>query len=455
MRVISALIAVFATASCFPQDGWKRPDNTQIRFLERIADLPEREITICQDPTSVAIKTRAGINGELEGVPRVELLNSLGIFTWIQGSPRTVLQLVVPTSLDSLDYMSRPQFSRADLEFNLQGIERALGKRVLVGKSETVAGRNCLAIFVLERPDSIGSDYQELWIDRETGLTLQQKDYYAGQLAYQRVAIDLKFELDLPSENRIDSDALVIRGPVGASILQKLSSPKSFSEFKTDIERINGSKSAPAQNWSGYLETANPFAYINTNYRELVAAKPAQSNNSRRNQGQRGNQLTDFRQLMQSGNTQMQVTRNPDGSRTVNLVTQSNGQTQEYQINQGQNGQIQMVQTGGSPATTTTTRPNQPKTFYVAESEFVDPKTGQILVLLQVYGAPAEGYLGPLPLGTKEILKDQKLSNAGFYSVLSPFPLRILTWQKGEVRLALCSNGLKAEEMVLLASKLK
>lgn len=161
---------------------------------------------------------------------------------------------------------------------------------------------------------------------------------------------------------------------------------------------------------------------------------------------------------MQSGNTQVQMTRNSDGSRSFNVVTESNGQRQEFQVTRGENGQIQMTQPGGNPPEETITpasNPTKPKMFFVAKSDFVDPKSGNTMSLVQVHGAPAEGYLGPIPLGRKEKITDPRLPTAGMYTVDAPFALKILAWQKGEVRLALCGNGFTQEQMIATAAKLK
>lgn len=457
-RVFGVLLLLLPAFVFAQEDGWKRPSTIQVQFAEKTADQPTRLLMIAQQGNSIAIHTTQGVNGELDGVPRVELLTKQGVFTWIQGSPRTVLQLLLPTSFESLEYMGRPQFTRADLEFNLQGIEKALQRRVMVGKAETIADRNCLVLLVLDRPDSMGSDYQKLWIDRETGLTLKQEDYYGGELSYRRTAEYLKFEIDLPTETSIAEGALLIQGPVGASILQRISQPRPLSEFKTDIAEVNASKKAPSQNWAGSFDSANPFLYAQTNYRELVAAKPATTSTNRRQNSQRANQLGNMQQMMQNGNAQVQVTRNADGTRSFNVVTESNGQRQEYQITRGANGQIQMTQPGSNDSAQTIaspTDPTKPKMFFVTKSDFVDPKSGKTMSIVQVHGAPAEGYFGPLPLGTKEIVSDSRLSNAGIYSVEAPFSVKVLVWRKGEVRLALAANGMTDEQMISTAAKLK
>lgn len=464
------LVAVSALAiGAYAQDGWKNPRIISASVAERYANQPEKSYQILQKDTSIAFKTTQSINGDLAGVPRIETFGPNGVLTWLEGKPGYVLQLIMPTSVDALDFLVRPRFSRADLEFNLQGIEKALGKKVLVGKNEPIAGRDSLVLRVLDSPDS-NTDFQKLWVDRETGITMKQQDWFAGKLTYEREITKIDFKATAESASfEMSPDARIIRGVVSAQALTRVGSLGTSSDFKTDIANINAQIKEPEKPWAGTFDLSG-FGYAGTQSREIKNIAASMNNpfaqsqeQGRRRQNQFGNQ------------TRRSVVRNADGSFDVMIIAESaepagpnpqlaramtievdaNGNRTVTEINppdgkgQGiEGGAASTRMAGGADA-------NKSKSFPFAQSDFVDAKTGDTVSFLQVSGRDIESSLSNLVLGQPAVVEDQRLQYAKFYNVARPMKLNVLTWKRDNVSYALVSTVLSKNELVEFAVKVK
>jgi len=462
-KLLIAPLLLASLGVAHAQDGWKRPDIITGTVVETYSGKSPRTVRIVRDGENMAIYTTAPVNGELEGVSRVEVYSSKGIFTWLEGKPRYAMQLLLPSSFEVFEYLETPRFSRADLEFNMKGIEKALQKRVLVRKPEKVAGRDCMVFDILERSDSMDKDYQRIWIDRETGIALKLQDYFNGALMYQREFI--KFGYGTLPEGVLfapPDDGVVIKGVVSAQALLRVPETRDMKEFYSDISKVNEASKPPAENWASSFDTSLPHGYVQTLYREISATTaqlPAQAQRQQQIEQirqRRANQLGQrelrraVRSMREGGVQQVSVTVLQDGSHQVQVVgTTEGGERREITLQMDENGRII------TPGAAAQQREQQEKKVFVAKSDFVDPKTGEVLTFIQVHGSAAEPYLGPFSFGTGQPIADQRLSEAKSYNITEPFKLTVITWQRGEVQYALASSNLSKTQIIEIATKIK
>ncbi|MBA3726738.1 MAG: hypothetical protein H0W86_09870 [Armatimonadetes bacterium] len=454
-RIAFVSIAVLAGVAASAQDGWKNPKAVSATIVERYAEQPEKKIDLAHNAGAISYRTSAGIEGQLEGIPRIETAGTKGVLTWIEGKPDVGMQLFAPTSYDVGEFLERPGFSRADLEFNLQGIEKTLSRKVLVGKSEAVAGRDCLVLKVLERPDS-SADYQQLWIDRETGITMKQQDYFAGKRTYEREITSIEFKT---SDSFTPSPTMkVLRGVVAPITLLQVGRLSNAERFVADIAKINSSGSA----WASPFTAPEGYGYAQTLSRQVrrqqVALGGSQNSNNQqtaaqreeeRRRDRRENRLRNRRFRSQDGDmfeielateaslaTTVAVHATPDGERIVTFGgTAADGK---------------VLTAGGAPGGTT-----GDQVFPFAKSDFVDPSTGHTLSLLQINGAEIEPFIDMLILGTPKMNPDNRLANSKLYSVDKPAKITAVTWTVGQVRYALISTGLPTDKLLPIAATVK
>ncbi|MCH8273481.1 MAG: hypothetical protein IH851_01665 [Armatimonadetes bacterium] len=458
---ISVIALVLASAGVAAQGGWKLPDTVTATITERYADRPERTIQVMSKGGGLLLHTYQAINGQLEGVPRMEAISRDGIFTWVEGSPGIALQLFAPTSFVAFEYLARPRFSRADLEFNLKGIEKALGKRVMVGKFEEVAGRECLVLTVMDRPDSMSTDYQKVWIDRETGIAMRQQDYFGGKLTYEREITSIDYRTRAATGAfRPQEGAVVIRGIVSPQTLLRLPNGRPHAEFKSDIAGVNAQAEGRATMWASAFNSSRPFRYAQTSYRK-VQGKPILIAGFEGSSNRRSNQFADTSQqymmLLSEQPTRVMEWRT-DGDRTIRgqIAISASGDRREFVVIRDAEGNIRFQGPPGSGAGGTGAgQGGEGTTSLVAKSDFVDPKSGDTLTFVQVYGGPAEMALGPIVLGAPTVVKDQRLSGALAYRVTLPFEMNVLIWRKNEVSYALISTRLSLEELKSIAGSIK
>lgn len=445
------------------QDGWKRPDVITGTIVETYSGKSPRTVRIVKEGDNFAVYTTAPVNGELEGVPRVEVYSSKGIFTWLEGKPQYAMQILLPSSFEVFEYLETPRFSRADLEFNLKGIEKALQKRVLVRKPEKVAGRECMVFDILERPDSMDKDFQRIWIDRETGIALKLQDYFNGSLVYQREFT--KFDYGTLPEGVLfapPDNGVIIKGVVSAQALLRVPETRNIKEFYSDISKVNEASKPPIEDWASSFDASLPHGYVQTLYREISANAAQLAAQAQRQQQidqlrqRRENQLS-RRQIGRAlrsmgeggGRAEVSVTVLPDGSRQVVIGTSESGERREITLQMDERGRVI------APGTAAQQQEAQNKKVLVAKSDFVDPKTGEVLTFIQVHGSAAEPYLGPLSLGTGKLIAEQRISQAKSYSITEPFKLTVVTWQRGEIRYALASSNLSETQLIEIATKVK
>lgn len=467
MRIVLAGLLAVLGGTCFSYDGWKRPQVIEATITEKVGDLPERLLKVARTPQGFSITTTQGIFGELEGTSRIETISRAGIFTWLEGKPEVALQLLIPTSLNFLEYFETPRFSRADLEFDLKGIERALKKRVLVGKEEKIAGRECLVLMVLDRSDSMNRDYQKLWIDKETGMALKIQDYFRGNMTYQREFSAFDYGGD---EEKIvlkpKEGATVIRGLVSGQSLIRVPVPRSVNDFKRDISNINSMDKKPEDGWAASLDVKEPFGYITSSFREFTMRSFQQLIQQQQAQQQaqsRGNVLgsgiseVPMQLFTEGGQATISVTTTDDGGRRYQVITESGTERREFVVARDSSGQIRFEQ--GPQGQRDVDSPNQPKdsdkNVFLVKSDFVDPKSGNTFTLLQVHGAEPEPHLGNISLGQPTPHQDSRLSQAKTYTVKSPFAINILVWRIGEMRYAIAATGLDFKQISDLAVQIK
>lgn len=448
----STLLALAAVAMA--QGGWKNPAYITATVSERFDEGAAREMTLTKKGNAYSFATTKEINGMLGGTQRVEVANPNGFFTWLPGHPDLVLRLWSPTSLDVFDYLAQPKFSRADLEVYLEGIEKALGKKVLVGKSEQIAGRDCLVLTILDQPGS-SSDYQRLWIDRETGVAMKLADVSKGKTDYEREIKSISFATPGADVLFAPKDgAKVLEGIILPTTLVNAFNPSPTTVFERDIAEINKRSEKP---WAGSASGFSSYGYTGTNYRQIrqdtFQVRPdrvdPRKEARRRRQEQRGNQIAQ-RQFISSDGGQLQ---------TFEIRVAASDLSSTVSIDEGHGLFTGLPPTvgGDTGATSSGSRQGAEKSvvFPMTQSDFVDPKTGATLTLLQVENRDLKPWLAPLALGEGEKVPNQVAGNALFYTAEKPVKVGVLTWQLGQTRMALVSTSLTKDQLVEIAGNIK
>jgi hypothetical protein len=447
----AALLTLFACAA-LAQDGWKKPETVVATYV----DSDSNSYTILKADREFAVRTTLDIDGALGGVPRIEAVSSRGVFTWLESRPEYALQLPMPTAIDAISFLSPPRFSRADLEFNLKGIEAALKKPVRAGKTESIAGRECLVLTVLDRPDSGGSDYQLLWIDKETGYALKVQDFFRGQMTYERVAQSIKYNSTPETlSTSPKSGATIIKGCVSADTLLRLPDGRGFGDLGTDIEKINASEQSIQRNWAKVIAPSGPFRYAQTGFRKYTGQRPAAGSAGESGSQRRQSQLSDglsfeFQTIGATGSETrlIAITADralpvpPPGSDIVFVDDRGN-------ITRATTGS----QSGGGAGSGAGGRSDAP-VANVAKSDFVDPKTGETVTLIQALGVPAETFIGPYAFGTPKSLENElKLGRS--YTVTAPYKMTVVCWKLGEISYALVSTTHSEADLIAIARNVR
>jgi hypothetical protein len=463
MRLLTVTVSALFIFCAHAQDGWKNPATIKATVSEW-RETGKRETTLISYQNAYRVKTTQGVRGGLEGVPRVETISRAGVFTWIEDKPDVVMQLGMPTSWSVFEFLARPRFSRADLEIHLAGIEKALGRRVLAGRNESVNGRDCIVLTILDRPDSMNQDFQKVWIDRETGITMRQQDFARGQRVYEREITAISLSNDPPEEAMAHGpEAIVIRGPVSGDTLLRVPSPRPKTEFVEEINSYNERSKSDEKQWLRAPDIAGPFGYAQSWYRETII--PHVQLPGRRQGGgdssfeERGNFLvSDFKQeiasIGQGGDFTFAVALDGSGMRQAKIEARIDGERREFVVTQSEGGQISIQGPASGGRAAGSTEPGDIKLF-IAKSDFVDPKTGHTLTLIQTQGVPPVNFLDGAILGTPKQINDPRLPEGSIYHVQFPYKMTVVTWQKGKVRYGLASTSATESELLTIASKIQ
>jgi outer membrane lipoprotein-sorting protein len=447
MRSLIVLAGALLLAAAHAQGGWKTPDVIQATVVEMDGSTT-RTLEVTQAGRNLAYDTTAEVDGELGGVLRTEVIGPKGVYTWLKGKPEFALALVMPTSFEVFDFLARPRFSRADLEFNLRGIEAALGKKVIVGKTEVIAGRECLTISVPDRPDSARTDYQKLWVDRETGITMKLEDYFGGALKYSREITKVLFPdsvegiLFAPPPH-----AVVIRGLVGASALLRMPTLRDEAALRDDIARILDRAQSSVAQWLKAPPSVPGMGYSQTTYREAKSYSVAWAGaGSQRRENQWASGQAPRQIMIQSADGEARVV-------TIQIDRGEGGQVAMFRSESGdlivrRGGEEGQGEAGGESASRATLG-------FVVQTDWVDPKTGHTATLFQVVDRKVESVLSRLLLGSPSPVSDQRISTAQFYEVTVPFKCSVLTWKVGNVSYALVSTVMSRQQMIDFAAKIK
>lgn len=448
MKSLTVLAGALLCTLSYAQGGWKNPDVVQATVTETTASAT-RTLEVIQAGNDLAYDTTAEVDGELGGVPRTEVIGPKGVYTWLKGKPEYALALVMPTSFEAFEILARPRFSRADLEFNLRGIEAALGKKVIVGKTEKIAGRECLTITVPDRPDSLRTDYQRLWVDRETGITMKLEDYFGGTLKYAREITKIEFPdsaegiLFAPPPN-----AVVIRGVVGASVLLRVPTLRDEAALRADIARILDRAQSPVAQWLKAPPSVPGMGYSQTTYREAKSYSVAW--------GGTGSQRRENQWAVGAPARQIMIQTGEGDARVVTIQIDRGGEAGAVATVRTQAGDFVLRREGEPGGDNARGESGGNATLgYVVQSDWVDPKTGHTATLFQVVDRKVESVLSRLLLGSPSPVADQRISTAQFYEVTVPFKCSVLTWKVGTVSYALVSTAMSRQAIIDFAAKVK
>lgn len=456
MKFTISLLCLAFLSSLYAQDGWKRPTLVSAKVTETFKGRAPVSYRVTQYGDWIKVQTTQGIGGELEGVNRVEILGPNGCYTWIEGKNNAAMYLIIPTVFDAREYFARPRFSRADLEFNTKGMEKALGKKVLVGKEEELGGRECLVLNVLDKPNSYNRDYQKLWIDKQTGIVVRQSDYFGGELTYDRELSEFEFAAttDLaifkPAEG-----AIIIRGLVSPSVLTRISTLRGPTDFKRDVDEIN--KTLAENAWAASFDVNAPYGYLRSYKRQIT-----QTSLTYGASGSQTNDQTSLRRqnfLAEDVTFQLRISNSGEGQTDT-------AERRAFFVQRGQDGQIlvtaetslappppQIEARPGSGSDSSNRTGNQRAD--IIQSDFVDPKTGNTLTLFQAKGRDAINSLSALLLGKPEVIEDTNLSDVRYYQVNIPITVNVLAWKLKDISYALVSTELDKSPLIELAKKIK
>src|SRR5688572_28014303 len=383
-QLLIVMSMAMAAAACAQGGGWKNPAYVTASISERFEQSAVREMTVTKKGETYSYRTSNEIDGMLGGVERVEIAGPNGFYTWLPGKPELALRLWAPTSMDVFDYLAKPKFSRADLEVYLEGIEKALGKKVLVGKTEKIAERDCLVITILDTPGS-SDDYQRLWIDRETGIAMKLVDVVKGKTQYEREVKSISFAT--PSADVLfapKEGAKVLSGIVLPTTLLNAGNLSNAEAFQRDISVVNQKSGSQ---WAGATAEISSFGYAGSNYRQI-----------RRDRFQVGPERVDPREAARQRRQQQ---RGNQIAQRARFVSQNGGEVQTFEIRIAAEEAVatsngQMVITTGLPPTLAgeaglagsgqagTGSDDKTTVYPMVQSDFVDPKTGDTLTLLQI-----------------------------------------------------------------------
>jgi hypothetical protein len=455
-QILIVMSMAMAAAACAQGGGWKNPAYITATISERFEQTPAREMTVTRKGDTYSYRTTNEIDGMLGGVERIEVAGPNGFYTWLPNRPDVALRLWAPTSMDVFDYLAKPNFSRADLEVYVEGIEKALGKKVLVGKSEQVAGRDSLVLTILDRPGS-SDDYQRLWIDRETGVAMKLIDVVKGVTQYEREVKSISFTqpegvLFAPKEG-----AKILSGIVLPTTLVNVGTLSSET-FQRDISAINQKSGTP---WAGSTADLSSFGYAGSNFRQI-----------RRDRFQVGPERVDPREAARQRRQQQ---RGNQIAQRARFVSQNGGEMQTFEIRlageqviASQNGDVIVTTTAALPPTVAVGEALQGGgesgsganadgsiVYPMVQSDFVDAKTGDTLTLLQIDKRDLKPWLLQLGLNEGEVVPNQGAGNARFHVSSGPVKVNVLTWQVNQARLALVSTNLTKDQLVEIASKIQ
>ena len=452
---IAAAMSLLAASAAIAQGGWKNPQYVTATISEKFEQTQPRELTVTKKGDSFSYLTSNEIDGMLGGVQRMEVAGPNGFYTWIPSRPDLVLRLWNPTSPDVFDMLAKPKFSRADLEVYVEGIEKALGKKVLVGKSEKIAERDCLVLTILDQPGS-STDYQRLWIDRETGLAMKLVDVVRGNTEYEREVKSISFATPGPEVLFAPKEgAKVLSGIVLPTTLVNSANLASVGQLSTDIAAVNQKSGI---NWAGAVNELPGYGYAGSNFRQIRRDRfqvgqervdPREAERQRRRQ-QRGNQIAERARFVSS---------NGGGEQTFEIriatmegmATTTGGDvmiTTALPPTIGADGRIVEGRSGTGTDDKTTVYP-------MVQSDFVDAKTGDTVTLLQIDKRDLKPWLLQLGLDEGVAVAHDGVGNGRFHVAQGPMKLNVLTWQVGQARMALVATRLGKDELAEIASKIQ
>ena len=454
-QILIVMSIAMAAAACAQGGGWKNPAYVSATISERFEQSAAREMTVTKKGDTYSYRTTNEIDGMLGGVERVEVAGPNGFYTWLPNRPEIVLRLWAPTSHDVFDYLAKPNFSRADLEVYVEGIEKALGKKVLVGKSEKIAERDCLVLTILDKPGS-SEDYQRLWIDRETGLAMKLMDVAKGVVSYEREVKSIAFTppadvLFAPKEG-----AKVLSGIILPTTLLNVGTLSGAEAFQRDISVVNQKSGTP---WAGATAELSSFGYAGSNFRQIRRDRfqvgpervdPREAARQRRQQ-QRGNQIAQRARFVSQNGGEMQTielrfaaTEDVIATRDGNVIVS----TAALPPTLGAEGAVPGQAGTGANADGSIVYP-------MVQSDFVDAKTGDTLTLLQIDKRDLKPWLLQLGLDEGVVVPNEGAGNARFHVSTGPVKVNVLTWQVNQSRLALVSTNLSKEQLVDIAQKIQ
>lgn len=461
-RTLLTGIALAACSVAMAQGGWKNPATMTATVREQFSQAAPREMTLTKKGDDYSFRTSYEINGMLGGTERIEIAGPKGFYTWLPGRPDVVLRLWSPTSLDVFDFLAKPRFSRADLEVYLEGIERALGKKVLVGKSEQVSGRDCLVLTILDTPGQ-SADYQRLWIDRETGVAMKLQDVVRGTTEYEREITKISFD-EAPADMLFapKPEAKILSGIVLPTVLTNFGSLQTGETFSSDVASLN---QRVGKTWAGATNNMDAYGYAGSSFRTVRnqsfnlgpdRVDPRQAERDRRRQA-RGNMIAQQRQFVVSDDRTVMLAfaTESSGGGEIAVIHQIEGTLPPtVEIEQSRGGGQREGGPGGSTSSGSASA-NSTVTYPMVQSDFVDAKTGATLTLLQIEGRDLKPWLSPLMLDEGVPVGSEGAGNARFHTSSGPVKASVLTWKLGQSNLALVSTSLGKDELVKIASRIQ
>jgi hypothetical protein len=473
--ILSCICILWLSSSALAQSTWKHYDSLSISGIERIAGGKERPFLVARSNGKLQFTTQRGLDGSLIGENRNEESVASGVFTWLSDSPKWVLQLP-ETSIAEYGSLIQPsRFSKGALLEARQTIERSLGKKVIQFKSGTYRDRTCFEVTVGD--PNLPTNFQKLWIDAETGITLQRIDT-------SNRSVDYQYKLDSFKPDQIPANgafalapsATVIRGFVHPEILKHAGEKATDEDYKKALAGIT------AVDRNSILSVPKPegFEYVHT----LVSTARGSGAGKVQTGGALGSALLLPGGLPPGWN----VTGDVDvekGTIVMDFVTPEGGgpkaminlpsgvqDSATFQIkitNDQPNSDpidiqyVSFVDTNGSliiaPGDSVQAAKERRKAeailfgSSVIHTDFLDPKSGDSVSFVQIRNRQLTSVFKANGLTAQKPIEHQKLGEIKVYRLEKPFTAIVLSWKRGEVIYALTSTRLKVDDLIAIAEK--
>jgi hypothetical protein len=448
---------------------------------ERVFERQEQKFSISRQGEKTLLRTLRNVGGALAGEERAELRSPQGIYTWLVAQPGWTLQLLLPSS-EQVGFLEAPRFRLSDLRTNLPAVERALGGKITLGRRETFAGRPCQTLLVT---NARTGRQQGIWLDIETGLILRHVDMVNGQKDYERWFTQFDPKASLPAATfQLPPDAKTIRGIPDAGILLHAAKRRS-EQYHNDMSQTRQKTALGGGHWIYRLPEISGFEYTHTVHRERVGSLSKEALAKRASTNWNNNTVSlnfsDFmldnipvltelpvlgRLFVNTSEVQGNLSGEGENMIVLGAQVQEGFRSASPNITFSARGRVIDRIARTEPVSWIATPLRDPSTLpklfqeerqagadAMVQSDFLDPKTGDTVSFLQLRHRGIASLFPGLELPNPTILNSKVRGRVQAYTLASPFPLNLITWQNEDGVYILASTRLTPKELLALAEQ--